>query len=226
MEIGVVIPAYNVGNRIDHVLSNVLNHVPASHVIVVDDGSSDGTGHKAQKRGVAVLAHAENRGKGAALKSGFGEAVGRGLDGVITLDGDGQHAPDRIPGFIQQARETGDDLIVGCRPFSVGEMPLDRILSNRVSTALVSLLAGHPVKDSQCGYRFIRTRLLRSVRLKTNRYETETELLVKALRGGFKVGFCPVPVIYDGNPSHIKRGRDTLRFLRLYLNLVLHRKSD
>ena len=223
MDVGVVIPAYNVGNRIDHVLSNVLKYIPARRIIVVDDGSSDETSQRARDRGVTLLRHPENRGKGEALKSGFREAIRQGLDGVITLDGDGQHAPDRIPCFVDQAEATGQDLVLGCRRFAVGEMPWDRILSNRLSTVLVSWLAGHPVRDSQCGFRFIQTWLLERVTLETQRYETETEFLVKALRMGCRVGFCPVPVIYDGGPSHIRRGRDTLRFLRLYLNLLIHR---
>ncbi len=226
MKVGVIIPAYNVGDQIGRVLSNVIKHVNRQYVIVVNDGSDDHTEHQVSSSDVVLISHSENRGKGEALKTGFKHAISNGFDGIITLDGDGQHDASCIPEFIRIADDSGSDLVLGCRKFELGTMPPDRIFSNWMSSALVSRLAGIKVFDSQCGFRFIHTDVLRTIRLDTSFYEMETELLVKALRMGFKVEFCNVPVIYDDNPSNIKRGLDTWRFCRLYLQLILNRKVN
>lgn len=225
MNVGVVIPAYNAGSQIDHVLSNVLTVISADRVLLVNDGSTDDTALIAASFGVQIVTHAENRGKGAALKSGFSRAAALGWDYVITLDADGQHDTASIPRFLERAQSEALDLVIGYRPFRLGVMPPERIFSNRVSSALVSLLAGKWIPDSQCGFRMIRVSRIDALDLKTDHYELETELLVKALRQGCTVGFCPVPVIYTETESHIQHGLDTWRFLKLYFQLILSRKT-
>lgn len=226
MKVGVVIPAFNAGDQLDQVLSNVKQYLPPEQVIVVNDGSEDNTAVIAHGAGVHTLSHRENCGKGAALKSGFAHARQLNWDGVITLDADGQHAPSCIPQFIDFARSDHCDLVIGYRPFKLGVMPPDRIFSNRVSSAMVSLLAGRHIPDSQCGYRFISMPLLQSMKLLGNHYEMETELLVKALRSGCKLGLCAVPVIYNDHPSHMHRGLDTWRFCKLFSRLLFNRNRD
>jgi glycosyltransferase involved in cell wall biosynthesis len=219
--VGVVIPAYNTSPWIGGVLKGVLRHIPPGRVWVVDDGSSDGTSGTARRFGVRVIRHSVNRGKGEALKTGFRAVLKAGCEAVITLDGDAQHDPDVIPEFIEAMAGTGSDAVLGIRPFRVGRMPLDRIFSNRMSSFLVSAMSGKWIPDSQCGYRMIKTRSLKALRLRTGHYETETEILISLLRKGCRIWFCPVPALRSaGSSSHIRRFRDTVRFLRLLARLT------
>jgi glycosyltransferase involved in cell wall biosynthesis len=221
--IGAIIPAYDVAPWIGGILEQVVTSIPPDLVWVVDDGSADGTTGAVLKFGVHLIRHPANRGKGEALKTGFAAAAGKDVDAVFTMDGDGQHDPSRISEFIRIMNETGADLVLGTRSFTLADMPADRIFSNRMSSFIVSLLAGRKIFDSQCGYRLIRTDVLRQVELATGHYETETELLVKAVRKGFTAAFCPVPVLQVAGSSHISRFRDTVRFCRLVLKLIGNR---
>src|SRR5207247_10007276 len=121
--------------------------------------------------------------------------VALGYDGVVTLDADGQHDPAEIPELVAKARETGADIVIGSRMRDVRGMPWLRVAVNRIMSWLISLLAGRRIEDSQSGYRLHRARVLRAVRLVTDRYETETEILIKAGRRGFRCSFCPVRTI-------------------------------
>ena len=210
-----VIPAYNVCDQLGAVLSQVLDYLPRNRVCVVDDGSTDGTSGIAEKHRVTLVRHPVNLGKGEALKTGFKACLAESTDAVFTLDGDGQHDPRRLPDFLLTMEKTGCDLVVGTRPFKHGEMPPDRILSNQISSLIASLVAGSRIYDSQCGFRLYRRSVLEGVFPKSSRYEMETEMLVMAKRNGFRIGWCEVPNRYSGQKSHIRRIRDTIRFLRL-----------
>ena len=220
MKIGIVIPAYNVGDRLQNVLLKALAYIPKHNIYVVDDGSTDSTAEVADRQGVVLFRHKANKGKGEALKSGFQLVLEDNLDGVITLDADGQHDPDHIPDFIFFLEKTASDMVLGVRRFRIGEMPLDRFCSNLLSSLLVSTLAGKWIPDSQCGYRLIRSSVLKNIRLFSDHYELESELLIKAIRMGCRVSFCPITVRYGEAGSHIRRFRDTKRFCRMILKLI------
>ena len=111
-EIIALIPAYNEARFIADVVNGALKHLP---VVVVDDGSSDGTGGAAALAGAKVISHGRNQGKGKALLTGFDYAIRRGVDAAITLDADGQHDPDEIPLFIEAFRAGQGDIIIGQR---------------------------------------------------------------------------------------------------------------
>jgi len=219
LKIGCIIPVYNTGWLLDEVLEQLKKHISVEDMVIVDDGSDDDTADYAEKHNTGLIRHCKNFGKGAALRTGFSWSENRGYDAVLTIDGDGQHDPARVPAFLKKMK-SGADIVLGSREFEPGTMPLDRIFSNYASTLMVSLLAGRRLQDSQCGYRLIRTRVLQSLNLFTNRYELETELLVKAIRKGWQVSFCPVPAIYNGGISHIQRFPDTVRFCRLFIKLM------
>lgn len=223
MDIGVVIPAYNVEHWLNDVLTGVLQYIPRQFVYVIDDGSNDRTADVARKHNVILFQHTKNRGKGEALKSGFQLTLSHGLDSVITMDGDLQHDPDLIPDFVEAAQKTGCELILGTRQFQFGQMPADRIFSNVCSSFMVSLIAGKTIPDSQCGYRLIHRNVLKTVRLQTSHYETETELLIKAIRKGFRISKCNIETTYQHCVSHIHRMKDTIRFCRLLLHLIFHK---
>ncbi len=215
MDFAVLIPAYNEADCIGGLLRRLRKYVKPQDIIVVDDGSSDGTGDIARDFGVKVLVHPRNRGKGAAQRTGFSYIVEAGYDGVITMDGDGQHDPDEIPLFISKAEE-GYDIIIGMREGNISTMPLDRYLVNRTTSLVVSLFSGVRVRDSQCGYRFIRRGVMEKVPLSTTKFQTESEMLIKASRIGFKIGEVPIRTIYtDTAKSYIDPVVDTIRFISL-----------
>ena len=222
-KICVVIPAFNVEQTISEVITRVSQFINIAHIIVVDDGSQDQTAAIAKKTGAVVIRNGVNRGKGYSLKRGFQYAIQNGYHAIITLDGDLQHDPFEIPRFIDCYSQTNADLILGDRTDDLSHMPLDRQFSNKMTSLIISILTGQRVRDSQTGYRLIRTDVPRKINLISNRYETESELLVKALVNGYKISHVPIRTIYNNQQSHIHRFVDTLRFLMI-IALSLIRK--
>jgi glycosyltransferase involved in cell wall biosynthesis len=210
-----IIPAFNAANLITGVLTHLRHIIPPHRTIVVDDGSSDETFRVASGAGVLVVQHPVNRGKGAALSTGFKKAVDMGLGYVVTLDADGQHNPAEIPKFAQRVAETGADIVVGNRFGALGDMPWLRRSTNWLTSKVVSLLARTPIPDSQNGYRMISAPVISAVSLETTRYEAESELLIKAGKRGFVIDSVPVETIYGEEVSAIHPVVDTVRFFRL-----------
>ena len=217
-----VIPAYNPGPEIVRVVTGAARELGNDHVLVVDDGATDRSGERARETGVQVITHPENRGKGAALRSGFAAALAAGAEWVFTLDADGQHDPAEMPAFLAAAAAGGADLWIGDRMRDTRDMPPLRRFANRSTSSIISWLAGQPISDSQSGYRLISARVLRSVDLRFDRFEAESEILIKASRAGFRIGSVPIRTIYGEERSTIHPARDTLRFLGLVWKLWIH----
>ena len=215
----VVMPAFNESEAVGELVGKLHSYV--EEVIVVDDGSTDDTYEKARDAGAIVVRHSQNRGKGAALRTGFKHAVAAGCDAVITMDADGQHDYREIPLFINEAEKCGADIILGTRMGSVSGMPRIRLLTNIVTSFIVSILARQRVSDSQTGFRFIKRGVLEKVSLTTTNYEMESEILIKASRKGFRITEIPVKTIYGEYASNINAFIDTLRFFRLILKTGL-----
>ncbi len=209
----VVVPAFNATRH----LGEVLRRLSAIHlpVVVIDDGSTDNTGDVARAHGVHVVVHPENLGKGSAIASGVATARDMGLEFIITLDADGQHNPDEVPRFIEHQRATGADIVVGNRMADRRNMPALRVFANRTTSAFVSLRAGTTIPDSQNGYRMLRLSLFERFRLETTRYDTESEILIKAGRAGATITSIPIETIYGSEESSVNSVVDTMRFLRL-----------
>ena len=142
----------------------------------------------------------------------------RGYRLFITLDGDGQHDPKYIPEFLKLSDKF--DIIIGSRRKDINSMDIHRKLSNRITSSFISIMTGRRVEDSQSGYRLIKAEVLERVKLRRKRYDTESELLVKAIWLGFNVGFVPIEVI-KSEKSFIKPIRDVLLALSLALELIL-----
>lgn len=214
---GAVIPALNAGRYLERVLEDVKRFIPPENIVVVDDGSTDDTVSAARRSGVKVISHPENRGKGEALKTGCSHlAFSDEIDAVFTLDADGQHAPEEIPAFIAVYEEEGPWIIViGSRMGSAEGMPFIRKLTNRFTSAVISARAGIRIDDSQSGYRLIDSGILREVELVTSRYETESEILIKAAKIRAKIASVPIRTIYADEQSTIHPLRDTIRFFML-----------
>lgn len=209
-EIIVLIPAYNEVRFIGSVVRGALQHAP---VIVIDDGSTDGTGAAAALAGAKVLAHATNRGKGKALNTGFDYAVQRGVDAAITLDADGQHDPAEIPKFIDAFHAGKGEVIIGQRDFS--QMPARNQFGNRTGTFLLGLAMGRPIPDNQSGYRLLSWAVLERIRPDSSRFEAEVELLLRAQLAGFRTAWVPIRTIYNEKVSHFRPAHDSWLFLKM-----------
>jgi glycosyltransferase involved in cell wall biosynthesis len=209
--VAVIIPALNAAAMVEPVIREALKQLPA--VVVVDDGSSDNTGPVAAGAGAFVLRHEVNRGKGAALRTGFRWALENGYDAVITLDADGQHLPGEIPKFINARQETGADLIIGGRAHHFPAMLARRRLANRFSAWSISIAAGTRVTDSQSGYRFYSARVMRGIELRATGFDMESEVIVRAGRRGLRIATIPIDLGFvDGvATSHYRPVKDTLR---------------
>jgi glycosyltransferase involved in cell wall biosynthesis len=214
-DLAAIIPAYNAGKHLAGVIDQVAGYVPRERIVVVDDGSQDDTRAVAETEGVVVVVHPGNRGKGAAIRSGIERAQTLGVPLAILLDADGQHSPDEIPTFVARQKTTGADMVVGNRLVDAANMPWLRKATNYVTSAVVSLLAGRRVPDSQNGYRLIKLDHFRKFPLTTSRYEIESEMIIRAGRAGGRFASVPVRTIYAGEASFINPFVDTMRFLRM-----------
>jgi glycosyltransferase involved in cell wall biosynthesis len=211
MKILALIPAYNEEERIGKVVKKTLKYCD---VIVIDDGSMDDTGKRAEEKGAFVIKHEKNRGKGDALITGFNYALKNNYDIIITLDADGQHDPSEIPNFLKKIDKY--DIIIGARNFK--EMPFPRRISNTITTFLLSLRTHQKIGDSQSGYRLIKTDALRGLDFKTERFILESELLVRAK---CRIGNVRIKTIYAGEKSHINNLRDTTKFIKFLIQSLL-----
>jgi len=220
MNVYTVIPSFNPGPIVREVAARVARVLDRDAIIIIDDGSTDGSAERLVEDGFRVVRHPENLGKGMALRTGFGAALDLGADWVITLDADGQHAPEDIPRFIEEAGRQRYQLIVGSRMDDTATMPRLRVIANRATSWVVSCLAGQRVPDSQSGYRMIAASVLAAVPLEMRRYDAESEILVRAARSGFAIGAVPIRTIYGEEVSAIHPVVDTLRFVRLTWRLA------
>jgi len=213
-----LIPAYNAGEHLRQVLGQAKQYIPGDRILLVDDGSTDHTPLIAEESGVRVISHERNRGKGAALSTGFHCALDApDMRAVICMDADGQHDPGMIPEFARAFAEDAGDLIIGCRGWHAGNMPWIRRVSNNVTTFLVSLRVGLNVRDSQSGYRLCSRQVLEQIGITLAGAQAETELLLRTLTGGFRLGYVPIPTIYGSEASHIRPLQDIADFVLVYV---------
>jgi glycosyltransferase involved in cell wall biosynthesis len=223
--ITVVIPCFNAGYRIRPVAEGAAAR--AARVIVVDDGSTDGAVDAMAVPGVEVLRLPHNRGKGHAILAGLGHALAQpAMEAVCLMDADGQHDPADIPGLVEAFRRERADLVIGQRRFDDGTVvPWRSRFGNQVTARVTRLLLSRDLPDTQCGFRVLSPRFARAVadRVAGGRYETEMEMIVLAVRGGFTLAHAPVRTVYEpGNrSSHFRKVSDSFRiYLRLAKTLL------
>lgn len=209
----VLIPAYLEEKRIHSVVRDALRHVQP--VIVIDDGSSDRTAAEAAAAGALVIRHEKNLGKGAALNTGFAYALREKFAWVITMDADGQHAPEDIPRFIAEHRRTGAPALVGDRMAFPRGMPLARKITNILMSRCLSRRMGQRVPDTQCGYRLYAAGVLPYLAAESGCYAAESETLLRLAARKVKIDSVPVKVIYRDEKSKIRPFRDTIRFFAM-----------
>jgi len=209
MRVCVVIPAFNEAHAIADVVSRVRDWVP--DVVVVDDGSTDGTREEATEAGATVLRHDINRGKGHAVRTGLAHVLAGPWTDVLLMDGDGQHRPSDVPRLLDAAAREDAELVVGARVFRKDAMPRARYYSNVIGSWALSRFVGAPVRDSQSGFRVIRCEALRGLTLTSRGYEIETEMLIRLRQRGARIASVPVEAVYGLGPSKLRPVRDTTR---------------
>ncbi len=213
----VVIPAYNEERHIAILLKSL--SAITKDIVVVDDGSEDATYQIVKGTGIHVI-HQNHQGKGAALKTGFGYAIEKNYEWVITMDGDGQHDPQDVHKFAEAISKGDVDMIIGSRMDNIASMPIDRRITNRYLSSLISRLIDNRIADTQCGFRAINSKALKNTVLETSYYDTESELIIKAGRAGYKIKSIPIKTIYNDSQSHINKFLDTIRFIKLVWKML------
>lgn len=215
-----LIPAFNEEKRISEVVRGVREHIP--DVIVVDDGSRDATASHAERSGAVVIRHTTNKGKGMALRTGFSHALSRDYAAVLTLDGDGQHAPDEIAKFLSAFETDSGDIIIGSRLWDRAAIPRYRYIPNQIGIYCISKAAGCRIDDTQSGFRLYRREVLEKITLATTGFETETEVLIRAGKAGFRIHSLPVSAIYHSDyKTNFRPIRDFYRISILFLKLTI-----
>jgi glycosyltransferase involved in cell wall biosynthesis len=214
-----LIPAYQASRSLQGVLDDLRAHDPGGALLVVDDGSTDGTGDVARAAGIDVLSHDENRGKGQALRSGFAWLAERGFDAVVTVDADGQHrAEDAV--MLARHEAPRDALLLGIRDLVRDGAPKPNQFSNRFSNWWVSRFAGVPLADTQCGLRRYPLPATLGLGSDARGYGFEADLLVRAARRGMRIVQVPVQVIYPPKGERVSHFRVVVDPTRIVLRLV------
>ncbi len=207
-----IIPFYNEKDFLFDVVTETLKFV--DNVIAVNDGSTDGSEETIiNMERVKVISLSRNYGKGFALQTGFNECIKNNYNAVITLDADKQHEPAYIPNFIFLLNSF--DVVIGNRLNNTKDMPIQRILSNSITSLLLTLKTGKKIIDSQCGYRAYKTDVLKRVKSFSSGYEAESEMIIYCSRADFRIGFVDISTIYGNEKSKINPFKAILGFLNI-----------
>ncbi len=214
-DVWIVIPCYQGAAKIADVVAGA--RATGLKVLVVDDGSSDESWKIAERAGAdRVLRHPINFGKGAALQTGFKYARSVSASAVLTMDADGQHDPREIARLVEAHQRTPDALVIGVRSFRPEDMPRRSRIGNSISTWWIGKFAGRPFQDTQSGFRIYPRALYERVTLKTTRFDTETELLLRAAKIGLPILEVPISTIYETDRvTHFHGFVDTMRVIKL-----------
>lgn len=219
MRVAVLIPAYQASRTVASVVQELARKWPEREgLLVVDDGSVDDTANRAEMAGARVLRHEQNRGKGAALRTGLEAAREQGFDAVVSVDADGQHPPTEA----LRLRSCGGRaaIVVGVRNLTVAGAPLANRLSNAFSNFAVSGYAWHPLRDTQCGLRRYPVDRTLSLGVVDDGYAFEAEVLIRAAAARVPIVQIPVRVIYppeNERVTHFHSVRDPARIVRRVL---------
>jgi len=215
MEASVVIPAKNESGSIPSLIEKLLALPGLKEIIVVDDGSTDGTGDIAEKLGARVIRHPYSKGNGAAIKSGARAATG---DILLFMDADGQHSPDDVHRLLQKL-DQGFDMVVGARQ-SGSQASVGRGLANKFYNWLASYMTGQKIEDLTSGFRAVRRiKFLQFLSLLPNGFSYPTTSTMAFFRAGYSVSYEPIHAGQREGKSHIKPIQDGIRFLLIIFKI-------
>lgn len=219
MQRAYLIPAYQAVHNLKQVLSDLRARDPEGALLVVDDGSTDGTGDVARELGVDVVTHEQNRGKGVALRTGFAWLHERGFETAVTVDADGQHRAEDAVMLARHAAPPGA-IVLGVRDLLRDGAPKASRFSNRFSNWWVSRFAGLPLSDTQCGLRRYPLAATLALSSDARGYGFECEMLVRAARRGIPIVEVPVRVLYPPKEQRVSHFRVVVDPTRIVLRLV------
>ena len=225
-DIVALIPAYNEAATIRDLVQRVLKIVP--EVVVVDDGSSDATAEELSGLPVTLLRNERNLGKAATLWKGFEYALSRGVQRVVTLDGDGQHRPEDIARLLSTAERFPGNIVIGARLHDKKNFPARRYYANQFARFWISWAAGYPIADTQSGFRVYPAGLLTRLRRRDvawNGFVFESEILIAAGSRGVHSIAVAIPGIYpkQARPSHFRPVYDIARIVAMVAGQLLRR---
>jgi len=213
--LSIVLPAKNESQAIGGVVSGLRAAHPDADIIVVDDGSTDGTGAVARAAGARVVAHPYSKGNGAAIKSGARAATG---DFIVFMDADGQHDPADIPRLLARL-ESGYDMVVGARQRG-SQASMGRGLANKFYNGLATFMTGQKVEDLTSGFRIVRADKFREfLYLLPNGFSYPTTSTMAFFRAGYSVAYEPIHAAQRIGKSHLKPLKDGLRFLLIIFKI-------
>lgn len=225
MKIIAVIPAYNEEATLAGVVQRTLAHCP---VIVVNDGSCDNTAQLLADLPVTVIHHATNLGKAESLRRGLLKAMEAGADLIISLDADGQHAPEDIPHLVERARQHPQTIVIGARLKELHCMPPVRRFGNAMANFWISWAAGQRITDTQSGFRVYPANLFKQMPIQSNSgsgFVFESEILIKSSSQGYGFIMEPISAHYpvDARPSHYRPISDTWAIIVMVARHLLRR---
>jgi len=207
-----VIPFFNEAIHIQKIIDECSVYV--DHIFAVNDGSTDGSEKKVIFNDkVTLISYYPNKGKGYALNEGFKKSVKEKYNVTVTIDADLQHSPKYIPLLVKELKNF--DFVIGNRLTDFNTMPFPRIISNRLTSFLLSLKTKQKILDSQSGFRAYRTEIFNSVLPKFNGFEAESEIIILAIRKNFRIGFAVIPTIYGNEKSKMKSLKTIFGFLKI-----------
>ncbi|PYK76648.1 MAG: hypothetical protein DME39_00420 [Verrucomicrobia bacterium] len=206
-----VIPAYHDEKHIGDIVRRTGQQL--DHVLVIDDGSNDGTAQRARDAGAEVIVHNQNRGKGEAIKTGLRHCLAQEVTWLILLDSDGQHLPEEIESAAASATRAA--FFIGNRMNDVARMPFVRRLVNRYMSRRISRVCRQKIPDTQCGFRMLDRQLIPELLGGGHRFDYDTEVLIIASRKGYRIESVPITTVYSDQVSKIHPVRDAIRFFKL-----------
>jgi len=220
----IAIPAYNEARTIRGLAEAAL--AQCVRVLVVDDGSADGTGAQLEGLPITLLRHPVNRGKAASLRTAFQHALALGATCVVTIDGDGQHDPRDAAKLLAVWHRRPDRLVIGARLHDRTRIPRLRYFGNRTACFWISWAAGHAIADTQSGFR-VYSREVIEIALahcaSCSGFTFESEIIIAAAQRGHRTLAVTIGACYpvDARPSHYRAGPDTIKIIAMVARHLL-----
>ncbi|MEA2016317.1 MAG: glycosyltransferase family 2 protein [Actinomycetota bacterium] len=222
-KIAILIPAYNEEKYIKSVIKDCLSY--HLDIIIVDDGSVDNTFKKIKSipepdnSKITLIRHRVNKGKGQSLRTGFLYVIKNNYSGIITIDADGQHDTGEIVNFLKIIEKENPDLIIGNRLSNTKNMPFIRLATNVFTSWIISIISGRKIRDVQSGFRYLKTDVIKNIKLETGNFDTEPEIIMKSIWYGYNIKNIPIKTIYHKNfTSYVNPATDTIKFFKLVFN--------
>jgi glycosyltransferase involved in cell wall biosynthesis len=211
----IVVPIYNCAIHLSELFIRIFAELPHCHILCINDGSTDNSLEIVEQHNVKYINFDQNNGKGYALKIGLTYAKRNGYHYVLTIDADLQHDPVAIKKFLKTQSIDGSDIVMGFRRFNFSNMPFSRVFSNYITSGIISKIVKQEVLDSQCGFRLMNLDFFNETDVYNNRFQMETEILIRYLKRGAQLSQTEIPVIYNEEKSNIVHLRDIWNFIKV-----------